>query len=72
MGTDAEGRLYVCGLTTQTVYLLDSPDLGPAPTGLGAGALPHDAVRIRLEGKLGHRLDGKRIRMGSEEAGGKP
>jgi glucose/arabinose dehydrogenase len=38
MGEDAEGRLYVCGLTTQTVYLLDSPELG-------GGALPVGLAR---------------------------
>jgi hypothetical protein len=42
MGTDAEGRLYVCGLTTQTVYLLDSPDLGPGPRTTG--------IRLRADG----------------------
>jgi glucose/arabinose dehydrogenase len=29
-GTDAEGRIYMVGLSTGVIYLLDSPDLTPA------------------------------------------
>jgi glucose/arabinose dehydrogenase len=70
MGTDSQGRLYVCGLTTQTVYLLDSPDLGPGPVptaiGLQAGppATPQDraaqAWRARIRGLVfGYEVDGR-------------
>jgi glucose/arabinose dehydrogenase len=55
-GTDAEGRIYACGLTTGIVYHLDDPDLAPAlSVRSGPGSAP-DWGRA-IEARPGSRLD---------------
>ncbi|MDB5104158.1 MAG: glucose sorbosone dehydrogenase [Fibrobacteres bacterium] len=56
-GTDAEGRVYATGIYNGTVYMLDSPDLGPAPTAVPGSPAWKDASRRILTAAPGSRLD---------------
>ncbi|MDQ3002560.1 MAG: PQQ-dependent sugar dehydrogenase [Fibrobacterota bacterium] len=56
-GTDAEGRIYAAGIYNGIIYLLDSPDLGPAPNRVaGAPATWKEAARRMLTSAPGARL----------------
>jgi glucose/arabinose dehydrogenase len=43
-GTDATGLIYACGLYTGIIYQLDSPDLGPAASGIAGQPFTERAV----------------------------
>ncbi len=45
-GFDADGRIYACGLYNGIIYLIDSPDLGPSPTGIRTGEAARLARRV--------------------------